>query len=98
MACREGLPRRGQRRRGWCSGSCRSAARGLLAPVFEDYFGVDRVGEFLVPRVTPYLGRRDARRPVRRLPGGARYVRREHQVLGLEEPRARGRGLFVVDV
>src|SRR5919112_4310887 len=98
MACRESLPRRGQRRRGWCSGSCRSAARGLLAPVFEDYFGVDRVGEVLAPRVTSYLGGGDACSPVRRLPGGARYVRRVHQVRGLEEPRARGRGLFVVDI
>src|SRR5919112_67143 len=98
MACREGLPRRGQRRRGWCSGSCRSAARGLLAPVFEDYFGVDRVGEVLAPRVTSYLGGGDARSPVRRLPRCPGYVRREHQVLGPEEPRASGRGLFLVDV
>src|SRR5215210_8951615 len=81
-------------KRGWNRDTC----WGLPAPVFEDYLGVDRVGEFLAPRATAYFGCGDARRPVRRLPGGACYVRREHQVRDLEEPRACGRGFFVVDV
>src|SRR5215210_1550820 len=68
-------------KRGWNRDTC----WGLPAPVFEDYLGVDRVGEFLAPRVTAYFGCGDARRP-------------EHQVRDLEEPRACGRGFFVVDV
>src|SRR5215210_4574415 len=86
MACREET--------GWKRDTC----CGLPAPIFGDYLGVDRVGEFLAPRVAAYLGSGDVRRPVRRLPGGARYVRREHQVRDLEEPGACGRGFFVVDV
>src|SRR5919107_827332 len=86
MACREET--------GWKRDTC----CGLSAPVFGDYLGVDRVGEFLAPRVTTNLGSGDARRPVRRFPGGARYVRREHQVRDLEESGACGRGFFVVDI
>src|SRR5919112_3213524 len=86
MACREET--------GWKRDTC----CGLSAPVFGDYLGVDRVSEFLAPRVTTNLGSGDARRPVRRFPGGARYVRREHQVRDLEEFGACGRGFFVLDI